>query len=119
MRISRQHNNFYHLVIKQAFEAGGHLVFKELLDTRTGKPFLLEKNIDYFDLDDLKQIFKAVNFDYPIDDDGEKVSTKEITDKELVQHLEFIYKTLGENGYLIPIIEEEWQRLMNSAIGMV
>ena len=115
MQISKQFNSFYHVAIQQAMGAGGHIILKEILDTGTGKPLLLEKNIDYFDTNDLKQIFKMTNFDYPIDDDNQKVSTRDISNAELVQHLEYIYKTLGENGYLIPIVDEAWQRVLDEA----
>jgi len=65
-------------------------------------------------MDELKQIFKLMNLYYPIEEDG-KVSTCDITSKELSRHIEFVLKIMGENGVLLPFIEEGWQRLLEQA----
>jgi len=115
MTISNQFNKYLHgAVLKQVFDNSRQVSFREWLDTNTGGCLIFYKGEDYDTMDELKQLFKLMNLDYPIEEDG-KVSTRDITSKELSRHIEFVLKIIGENGVLLPFIEDEWQRLLEQA----
>ncbi len=112
MTISQHYNKFYHgVVLKDAFNQARQISFREWKDTDTGGNLIFYKNEDYYDLDDLKQLFKLMNLNYPIEEDS-KVSTNEITSKELHDHIEWAIKILGENGIELQFISDEWDRLL-------
>ncbi len=115
MTISQQFNKFYHsAVLKDAFDKARQISFREWKDTSTGGNLIFYKHEDYDCLDELKQLFKLMNLNYPIEDDG-KVSTREITSKELHDHIEFTIRILGENGIELEFIREAWDRLKQNA----
>ncbi len=112
MTISQRFNKFYHsAVLKDAFDKARQISFRDWKDTNTGTNLIFYKNEDYDCLDELKQLFKLMNLNYPIEDDG-KVSTREITSKELHDHIEWAIKILGENGIELQFIREQWDRLL-------
>lgn len=111
MTISQRFSNFYHgVVLKQALEQCGQLTFSIWVDDR-GYPFTFIRGTNYHDLDDLKELFKAMNIDYPMEGD-DKVSTTDITSKELTRHIEWAIKTVGENRVEMKFIKEQWDRLL-------
>ena len=115
MKISPEYNNFYHgATISDVLKGCSRIVFNELIDTATGKAFEIVKHEDYTTLDDLKQLFKILNTDYPIDERelSLKMSTKNIDNKQLGDHIDFIIKTVGESGYEVSFVREEWERIM-------
>lgn len=115
MNISNPYNRFYHgVLLKQAFDNSRQISFREWKDTNTGGCLIFYKGEDYDTMDELKQIFKLMNLDYPIDEDA-KTSTRDIDSKELVRHIEWAVKILGENGVLLPFIEEQWERILQDA----
>jgi len=115
LTISNQFNKYLHgVVLKQVFDNSRQVSFREWLDTNTGGCLIFYKGEDYDTMDELKQLFKLMNLYYPIEEDG-KVSTRDITSKELSRHIEFVLKIMGENGVLLPFIEDEWQRLLEQA----
>jgi len=116
-QISSNYNRFYHgIVLNDAFTKARQLSFREWEDTNTGTCLIFYKNEDYYDMDDLKQLFKLMNLNYPIEQEG-KTSTSNITTKELGEHIEWVIKVMGENGIELDFIREEWDRLMKEARG--
>jgi len=115
VEISGAFNRYLHgVVLNQCFTNSRQISFREWLDTNTGGCLIFYRGEDYDTMDELKQIFKLMNLYYPIEEDG-KVSTCDITSKELSRHIEFVLKIMGENGVLLPFIEEGWQRLLEQA----
>lgn len=64
-------------------------------------------------MDELKQLLKNMNLDYAVSGDS-KISTTAIENKALVQHIEFCFRLAAENHICLDVIEEEWERLMES-----
>lgn len=87
---------------------------RDLIDTRTGGAFSIYKYEDYRDLEDLKQLLKILNLNYAVDESkDEKVSTKDINNKELLKHLEFIFKVASDSCIQLDFVEQEWDYLIN------
>lgn len=83
------------------------------MDTRTGGAFKIVKYEDYNDEEDLKQLLKILNLDYPVDEDkDEKVSTRYISSKDLVEHVEYVFKIAAHNCIDLDVVREEWERLI-------
>jgi len=59
-----------------------------------------------------KQLLKIVNLDYPRNDNGYPISTRDISNAELVQHIEFIFKLAGQNSIEMSVIKQEWEMLL-------
>ena len=115
MNISNNFNRFLHgVVLKQCFDNSRQVSFRSWKDTTTGGCLIFYRGEDYDTMDELKQLFKLMNLYYPIEEDG-KVSTRDITSKELSRHIEFVLKIMGENGILLPFIEEDWDRILQDA----
>ena len=115
MNISQRFNRYLHgVVLDQCFRHSRQVSFREWKDTGTGGCLIFYRDEDYEDMNELKQLFKLMNLDYPIEEDG-KVSTRDITSKEMTRHIEFVLKIMAENGTLLPVVEEEWQRLLEQA----
>ena len=62
-----------------------------------------------------KDALKSINPDYPRDSKDEPVSTKDISSKALVQHIDFIIKWSGSYGITPRIIDEEWERILDES----
>jgi hypothetical protein len=101
-------------------------MFRHLGDTRTNGAFRITKYEDFNDVDDLKQLLKLLNLDYPVDEKNsvetdleyfermQKVSTTEIGTKDLLQHIEFVLYVAGYNGVELDIVREEWAELIKN-----
>lgn len=59
----------------------------------------------------IKTMLKMLDLNYPRCN-GEVISITDIENKELCEHIEFIFRTLAENSITLPVIENEWQRLI-------
>tara|TARA_R110000796_G_scaffold53290_1_gene125129 strand:- start:1459 stop:1791 length:333 start_codon:yes stop_codon:yes gene_type:complete len=104
------------------FEKANQIVFPEIKDTRTGKNFILKKYEEYSDVDELKQSLKLLNFNYkvvrkkglitPLQYFEEKISTKDIDNKELLAHIEWVIKLCAENDILLPMVQEDWDMMI-------
>lgn len=110
MTISSHFNRFYHALLNEAFEKARQISFRQWKDTNTGGCLIFYKDEDYTDMDELKQIFKLMNINYEIDDD-KKLSTSDIDNKALCDHIEWITKILNENGIEFEHDIEEYERL--------
>ena len=123
MDISIRFNRFYHSILNDLHKKSNSLVIRELIDTRTGGAFKLVKYEDWTDMDELKQLLKILNLDYkvvvkncfqtPLEYLEEKQSTKDIDNKELLKHIEWIFRTAANNGISLQFIEDEWRELIN------
>jgi hypothetical protein len=114
MDIGVQFNKFYHSrVLNDLHRKANTLLFRHLYDTRTNGAFKITKYEDWNDLDDLKQLLKLMNLDYPISED-EKESTKSISVENLLQHIEFVFYISGYNGIELDVIREEWELLLKN-----
>ena len=113
MIINSQFNKFYHGAnLNDILRNARSITFREILDTRTNQPFEVFRYEDYHTMDEVKQLFKLMNLDYPNDEKDERLSTKLINNEQLIQHINFIIKTMGESGYEISYIKEEWDRII-------
>ena len=106
--ISGQSNRFYHgALLKEAFESldSFELIYHDP-DTgeafawvdEDGRPFRLTKGLDYTTMDELKQVLKYFNLDYPRDSDGRPVSTRDLSQEQLSRHQNYIIQVLIDNG---------------------
>ena len=89
---SSPHNRFYHSVLRDCHQKA------------------LAQHLTVEDMNFLKQGLKQLDNDYP-----NGISTSKITDKQLVNHIEFIVKYLGQFGITPSFVEEEWERLKKLA----
>ncbi len=111
MEISPPFNKFYHAILKEAFNKARSISFREWKDTNTGTCLIFWKNEDYDAMDELKQIFKLMNIDLPVDGDY-KLSTTKTDNKQLCRHIVFITKILNENGITFAHDDAEWERIL-------
>ena len=114
MQISNNFNRFYHMILSQVFKKAGHLSFRNWIDTSTGGSLTFLKYENYESIDDLKTIFKLMDINFPMHGDS-KASTVDLTSKELSDHISWVLKVVAENGIVLPVVEEEWQRLLGDA----
>lgn len=129
MTITNQLSKFYHAILAEVFEKAPCLSFREWKDAHGNGCMVFYRGEEpYGDYDcvacpkdtpfehdtSLKTIFKSMNLDYPVDEDG-KTSTTTITNKELCQHIDFITKVFNENGFTFKHDDEKWERLKESA----
>lgn len=115
MNITNAFNSFYHgVVLKDMYEKAYSLKIKGVKDTRTNNTFILQKYDDYDSLDELKQLLKIFNFSYQNNEDEYigKLSTKDIDNKELIKHIEWCIRLMGENGLELDFVTEEWDKLI-------
>lgn len=109
MKISQNFNRFLHkAVFSEMFKA-------DFLRIRMGaitRILPIKKDMEY-----LKYWLKVFNLDYPMAENGNKYSTKWIDTKQAMQHIEWCIKIMGENGYSMSFIDDEWERLVQNYRG--
>ncbi|RLE46593.1 hypothetical protein DRJ25_03945 [Candidatus Woesearchaeota archaeon] len=110
MKISDPFNRFYHAILNEAFTKARSISFRQWKDTNTGTCLIFHRGEDYDEMDELKQIFKLMNIDLPVDGE-DKLSTTKVDNKQLAEHIEFITRILNENGVTFNHDDEEWKRL--------
>ena len=109
--ISHQHRKFFHAAILSPILAMDKLVFN---DIKIGDHiFAFSPKRMYGSnkegLSRLKHFIKQLDLNYPLDGDA-KASSERLSDKELVDHIEFIRKIVAESGEILPVDEAEWNR---------
>ena len=112
MKISSQFNRFLHGAVFNEMKKvdvlkvrlPNHAVY---LPIKT-----LQHNMRIF-----KWWLKQLNLDYPRTDNGEPYSTRTITTKQTMQHIEWCIMVMGENGLVFPFVAEEWERLKENYKG--
>lgn len=114
MNITQRFNRFYHsAILTDLFKKADSLLFRSLMDTRTGGAFTIRKYEDYNDMDDLKQLLKVLNVNYGVDVEKDcKVSTKDIEVKELLAHVEWVFKIAAQNCIELQVVKDEWEKLI-------
>jgi len=105
MKISRNFNRFYHAIINEFYK-------KAPLKLKTELGVLYIRG---FTFENFKQVLKYINLDYPRNEYGHPLSTRDISNKELIQHIEFLIKLAGENGVEFSFVEQEWEILLRRA----
>ena len=113
--VSLQFNKFYHkCVLSDLYKKANSLQLRSLIDTRTGGAFRVYKYEDYTCLDELKQLLKILNVNYAVDEEkDEKISTKDIEVKPLLEHIEWVIKVGVQNSIELDFVSAEWDRLIN------
>ena len=96
MQITNSFNRLYH---------GAFL--KYLYDQMVQRKCIIMRFVTF------KDAIKHINPDYPRDNKGDPISTKDISSKALVQHIDFIIAWSGSYGVTPRIIDEEWERTLN------
>ena len=77
---------------------------------------LLAKCATFGSLDKFKQTMKDANKLYPVyKKSGKKVSTRDILNKDLVYHIEWIRRHFANYGVIANIDEEQYKRMMELA----
>lgn len=108
MRISNHHNRRIQSIIKQFGEINQTLEVKGLYGDVTAT---WSFNPSTFSFDRLRLIFKFLS-GFPTDKVGDPISFMDITSKELVECEERFSALIGENGVMLPIFDEEWDRII-------
>ena len=107
MQISRQFNRFYHAQLREFFLKAPNVLYVEDLGA-----YIKVWGLTFYSF---KQLLKTINPNYPRDEKGNVVSTRDISSKELVEHIEFIFKLASQNGIEMSVIEQEWKMLLRRA----
>ena len=129
MIISSGFNKFYHALLAEFFEKTRSVSFREWKSNQGNGCMVFHKGEadegDYdcvacpkdtdFELDtSLKTIFKNMNTSYGMDGD-KKISTTDIDNKALCEHIDWVTKIFNENGYEFAHDMEKWERLKREA----
>jgi len=101
MKISGNFNRFYHSLLREFYQQAVKVRIEGV-----GVLYLRGLTLDNF-----KQTLKLLNFNYPRKNNT-PLSTRDITNKELVGHIEYIIKIAYQNGYKLSIVEREWENLL-------
>lgn len=114
MQISNPFNKFYHKVILIDFYNRCSVVkFYGWIDAETNKDLEWIKGENFNEMDELKQLFKNMNLTYPLGDD-KKASTTDISPKDLVYHIEWVFRVAAYNHIEMEIVEREWRELLQN-----
>ena len=114
MTISDRFNGFYHKVILVDFFRRCSVVkFHGWVDIETNKELEWIKGEHFNEVDELKQLFKNMNLTYPIDKE-KKVSTTSISSRDLVYHIEWVFRLAAYNHIELEIVEQEWRELLKN-----
>jgi len=107
MIISHNHNRRVQAIIKQFSYVDKELTFEDDYQRR------FSFNPAKMGFARNRIIFKFLSR-FPVDVEGDPVSFSDITAKELVECEERFLALLSENAITLQIVDEEWQRLINS-----
>ena len=101
MKISRNFNRFYHSLLREFYQQAVKVRIE-------GVGVLYLKGLTY---NNFKQTLKLLNFNYPRKNNT-PLSTRDISNKELVEHIEFIIKLAYQNNYKLQVVEREWEQIL-------
>lgn len=108
MKITIWHNRRIQAIIKQFGQINQDLVIKGIYGDTTATMVF---NPHQFNFDRLRLIFKFIS-EFPDDENGDKISFRDISSKQLCD-CELIFSSwLNNQGVSLPIFDEEWERLM-------
>jgi len=129
MTISQSFNGFYHALLTEFFNKTWSVSFREWKSNQGNGCMIFYKGVagegDYdcvaspkgtdFELDtSLKTIFKNMNTSYGMDGE-KKISTTDIDNKSLCEHIDWVTKILNENGYEFEHDMAKWERIKREA----
>lgn len=101
--ISKQFMRFYYgVVLKQIKAIKQPLVFHNKFKVR----------LSALSVESCKQMLKILDLKYPKDSTQMPISLRDIENSELVDHIDFLIKSLAENKLTFPFIDDEWERLL-------
>ena len=101
MKISGNFNRFYHSLLGEFYRQADRVRIEGV-----GVLYLRGLTLDNF-----KQTLKLLNLEYPREN-FTTLSTKDITNKDLVEHVEFIIKLAYQNNYKLKVVEQEWEQIL-------
>lgn len=58
------------------------------------------------------QILKQLNKNYPLAEDGKKLSTTKLNSKQMTDHILWIERVVSFNGFTFKYVSDEWSRLI-------
>lgn len=97
MKVSSNFNRYLHgVLLKEIVNAR----FLRISTGKNGDKMLVLRPF-HMDKDSLKQLFKVLDFNYPLDKNAKPLSYTKLNTKELVSHALFLEMTLADNGILI------------------
>jgi len=101
MLISVEFNKFYHALLNDVYVQVLHQADVKLV----------------LSFEKFKMMLKHIDKSYP-KYDGTKnyVSTRDIRNRDLVRHIDFIIDWAGKYGISPQIVEDEWNRIMQNAM---
>lgn len=130
MNISKSFNGFYHALLTEVFNKLHSISFREWKSNQTGGCLVFHKGSaeyggDYdcvampkgtkFEHDtSLKTILKNMNINYGMEGDN-KISTTDIDNKSLCEHIDWFTKILNENGQEFEHDIQKWEQLKKEA----
>ena len=114
--ISHQHRKFFHGAILAPILHMDKLTFNDIKQGDVTFAFSPKRmfSANSEGVKRLKHFIKQLDLNYPFDGDM-KASSEKLSDKELVEHIEFIRKVIGESGEVLPVDDAEWERLKKQA----
>ena len=101
MKVSSNFNRFYHSLLGEFYKQADEVKVE-------GIGILYTKGLT---LDNFKQTLKLLNLEYPREN-YTTLSTKDISNKDLVEHIEFIIKLAYQNYYRLKVVEQEWEQVL-------
>jgi hypothetical protein len=118
LKVSRSFNRYYHAILREIVSSNKPLKIVRFND----KTYNFEKVLighdelivvpekDFNTLDDLKQLLKHLDSSYPRSkENGEPISTKDLTNKELLLHVSVIEHMCRESGIELDIIRGQYE----------
>ena len=102
MIISNQFNRFYHKCIISEIK---------LIDKPISFYNRFKVRFSGLSIKSIKTMLKMLDLNYPRSNDN-VISIKDIENKELCEHIEWIFKEFANNGVTFKVIEDEWNRLL-------
>lgn len=112
---SIQHKRyFFGLIVSDIYDNLDELLIPDYRYSN-GRPLIIRRDRDYADLDMMRWFLKIFDTSYPKKENGEPYSLREVTDKQLVDHTEYIRLVAAENCYSLKIDDEEWERIKEMA----
>ncbi len=129
MNISSNFNRFYHALLSEFFKKTRSVSFMDWKDMNgNGCLTFYKGEADEGDYDcmacdkdtpfeqdtSLKTIFKNMNTNYGMDGD-KKISTTNIDNKSLCEHIDWVTKILNQNGFEFEHDAQLWERLKREA----
>ncbi len=107
---SLQHKRrFFGAIIKDLYDSLDEIYIPDY-KWKNGRPIIIRYNQHFTDADTMRWYLKIFDENYPKSEAGEPYSTKDVTDKQLALHTEYLTYVAGMNGLTFKVDNEEWER---------